>query len=461
MLFADVRGYTSMAESQSPEHVARLLNRFYAVATHVLSRADAVIDKLVGDEVMALLIPGFAGQDYVEKMARAAEGLLEAVGYGSAREPWLPVGIGLDRGVAFVGNVGTGEVNDFTALGDVVNTAARLQGEAKAGQIVMSERVYQEVSARYPDARPVELALKGKSEPVAARVVEVGAFVPAWPWPATSVEQAMGADEGLSAAEEQAFWHDALVKSQTLHVWLRRAMRMTPSNPRCKFCCGPFAGIGGRVLRLTGYAPSRKNPQFCNRCFERAPMGGIEAEIGILFADVRGYTALAETRSPEEVARLLNRFYAVATDTLCTRDAIIDKLVGDEVMALFLPGVTGPEYLDKMASAAEALLGGVGYGGRGGPWLPLGIGLDFGLAYVGNVGSGEVKDFTAIGDVVNTAARLQAQAQPGQIVLSERVYEHVAGLYPDARPVQLELKGKREPVAARVVDIAAAVAATV
>ena len=177
--------------------------------------------------------------------------------------------------------------------------------------------------------------------------------------------------------------------------------------------------------------------------------------MGILFADVRGYTALAEKEAPEEIARLLNRFYAVATNQLASRDALIDKLVGDEVMALFLTGLTGPGCFRKMASAAEGLLRGVGHGSSEGPWLPLGIGLDFGIAYVGNVGAGEVKDFTAIGDVVNTAARLQAEAKPGQIVMSERVYREVAERYPEVPRVELQLKGKSEPVAARVVEFAA------
>ena len=175
--------------------------------------------------------------------------------------------------------------------------------------------------------------------------------------------------------------------------------------------------------------------------------------IGVLFADIRGYTALAERKPPDEVASLLNRFYAVATDALCDRDAVIDKLMGDEVMALFLPGITGPGCLDKMASAAESLLRGVGYGSSEGPWLPLGIGMDFGPAYVGNVGSGEVKDFTAIGDVVNTASRLQGTAKAGQVIMSERVFREVADRYPDAPRVELELKGKSGPVAARVVEI--------
>ena len=172
----------------------------------------------------------------------------------------------------------------------------------------------------------------------------------------------------------------------------------------------------------------------------------MEIDIGVLFADIRGYTAFAEAEPPAEVARLLSRFYFTAATVLYKHDAFMDKFVGDEVMALFLTGFTGPACFDKMATAAEGILRAVGYGSREVPWLPLGIGMDFGPAFVGNVGAGEVKDFTAIGDVVNTAARLQGEAKAGQIVMSERVYQQV----------QLELKGKSEPVAARVVEIAAA-----
>lgn len=178
MLFADLRGYTSFAETSKPEEVARLINRFYGTATHVLSHHDAIIDKLVGDEVMALFLQGFAGERYIDKMAASAEDLLRELDYGSG-EPWLAVGLGLDFGRAFVGNVGSGEVKDFTALGDVVNTAARIQSHAQPGQMIMSERVYEAVAGRYPDARPVRLELKGKSEPVAARVVDLPATTPA------------------------------------------------------------------------------------------------------------------------------------------------------------------------------------------------------------------------------------------------------------------------------------------
>jgi adenylate cyclase len=99
------------------------------------------------------------------------------------------------------------------------------------------------------------------------------------------------------------------------------------------------------------------------------------------------------------------------------------------------------------------LLTAVGFGSRDGPWLPIGVGLDYGTAWVGNVGFEGVNDFTALGDVVNTASRLQSQAKPGQIVMSERVYEWVANRYPRLTSAQLELKGKSELVSVRVLEV--------
>jgi adenylate cyclase len=256
-------------------------------------------------------------------------------------------------------------------------------------------------------------------------------------------------------------WRKALAEGILPAQWMRKFFRILPSSPRCGMCLAPFKGVGSIVLKpLPFTTPSRKNPMWCNVCFERAPIGGAEVPTGVLFADIRGYTTYSEGRNPEEIANLLNRFYSIATYVFSHHDAVIDKLVGDEVMALWLPGFAGREtYIPKMIDAAETLLRSIGYGGPGEPWLPLGIGLDMGLAYVGNVGEGSVKDFTALGDVVNTAARLQAQAQPGQIVMSERVYEHARDRYPGAPAVQLELKGKAEPVAARVIDLGARVPA--
>jgi adenylate cyclase len=229
-------------------------------------------------------------------------------------------------------------------------------------------------------------------------------------------------------------------------------MRHLPSEPRCRLCHAPYGGIGGRIMRRVGFGPSRKNPALCNTCFEKAPMGGVEMEIGVLFADVRGFTALAENLGPQQVADLLNRFYACATEVL-GRSAVIDKLVGDEVMALYLPQLTGRRWEDEMLRDALELLESVGFGSGAEPWLRLGVGLDVGRAFVGNVGSGEVKDFTALGDVVNTAARLQSSAEAGQIVLSERLYGRLSPGAGEASSRTAALKGKSEPEPVRVIEV--------
>src|SRR4051794_35187674 len=221
-----------------------------------------------------------------------------------------------------------------------------------------------------------------------------------------------------------------------------RVMSHLPSDPRCRLCNAPFGGVGGRVMRRFGYGPSRKNPGLCNTCFEMAPMGGVEMEIGVLFADVRGYTAMSQDMAPDAVADLMNRFYATATKIL-SRSAVIDKLVGDEVMALYVPQLLSGDFEDDMLRDATELLGA--------SELQLGVGLDVGRAYVGNVGSGEVKDFTALGDVVNTASRLQSAAAPGQIVLSERLFSRLRSSRADAVPTTLTLKGKPDPERARVI----------
>jgi adenylate cyclase len=177
-------------------------------------------------------------------------------------------------------------------------------------------------------------------------------------------------------------------------------------------------------------------------------------EIGVLFADIRGFTSLVERTPTDDVARLLNRFYAAASAVL-TRSALIDKFVGDEVMALYLPQLLRDHWEDELIRDANELLASVGYGTSSGPWLELGVGIDIGRAYVGNVGAGEVKDFTAVGDVVNTAARLQSAADGGQIVISERLFERLARRPGNATATTLGLRGKQDAELARVIDLGA------
>jgi adenylate cyclase len=174
----------------------------------------------------------------------------------------------------------------------------------------------------------------------------------------------------------------------------------------------------------------------------------------LLFADIRGSTALAETMTPTEFSRLINRFYTVATDALIQAGAIIDKLAGDQVAGIFTPGLAGPQHARHAITAAQMILQATGHAAPEGPWIPLGAGVHTGTAFVGAVGSSDgTTDITVLGDAANTAARLSSNAEQGEIVISTDACAAVGPGIPALANLsvrQLELKGKSEPVPVRV-----------
>src|SRR4051794_26853613 len=131
---------------------------------------------------------------------------------------------------------------------------------------------------------------------------------------------------------------------------------------------------------------------------------------------------------------------------MMARDGLVDKLIGDEVVALFVPGLAGPDYRRNAALAAVDLA-------RAVDDLPVGVAANAGIAFVGNVGSGSVLDFTALGDAVNVGARLQSHASPGEVVLSSDLYALVAADHPDARPERVDVRGRDEPASIHVVTV--------
>lgn len=178
----------------------------------------------------------------------------------------------------------------------------------------------------------------------------------------------------------------------------------------------------------------------------------------MLFVDVRGSTGLAERMTASDFSRLMNRFYKVATDVLIRTDAIIDKLVGDEVIGLYLPIFTGPEHARPAVLAAQELLVATGHTEKEGPWLPIGIGVHTGVAYVGTVSGAEdtVSDITALGDNVNVTARLASMAASGEALISEAAYTAGGKHLGEMDQRNLELKGRSEPVPVRVLRVSAA-----
>jgi adenylate cyclase len=228
----------------------------------------------------------------------------------------------------------------------------------------------------------------------------------------------------------------------------RRMFALMPCASRCKFCNAPFKGRYAGVLRTVGYTPSRKNPRICARCIERAPEGGAIVPVTVLFADVRGYTALCERLEPDELTELVQRFYETSSTALLAQEGLLGQIAGDEIEGLFVPGLAGSKYRRKAVEAARSLVRAVRYTESTAGSLEVGIGVASGQEFVGNVAGGGYKDFAAVGDVTNTAARLTSSASNGQIVVDSETYDDVAQAFPDATREELTLKGKRSPVVA-------------
>jgi adenylate cyclase len=258
-------------------------------------------------------------------------------------------------------------------------------------------------------------------------------------------------DNGSSSTPDaDAVWRGILLGTDSRYRDSYELFRRLPGSPRCYLCSAPFKGPGSIVARRMGRKPWAKNPHYCSACFVmmESQHGGAEVDCSLLFADVRGSTALAETMRPTEFRTLLNRFYEVAASVLYEHDAILDKFVGDEAVAIFIPALSGERHASRAVAAAQALVRATGHDDPAGPWLPIGIGVHTGIAYVGAVGEGPSTVITALGDTVNVAARLASAAGKGEVVVSADV-ARAAELDEDAGEHRdLELKGKsaRVPV---------------
>jgi adenylate cyclase len=225
-------------------------------------------------------------------------------------------------------------------------------------------------------------------------------------------------------------------------------LRHLPATPRCKLCAAPFSGAGGRAMRLIGKKPWPKNPKYCGWCLTdlNKHQGGAEIECTLLFADVRGSTSLGERMSATDFRSLMDRFYHVATDVLIDHDAFVDKFVGDEVIGMFIPMLTGERHAARAVEAGRALQAAVRLMDTPLP-IQIGAGIHTGVSFLGTVGTGDDLEFTALGDAVNTTARLASAAGAGEVLVSDAAAA-AAGL--DAAGLehrQLDLKGKADKFA--------------
>jgi adenylate cyclase len=229
-----------------------------------------------------------------------------------------------------------------------------------------------------------------------------------------------------------------------------------------------FAGIAAVAIENSQFAERVRKETLARSNFERyftpqvaariasagegaTRLGGDKREVTVLFSDIRGFTALSETMPPADMAQLLTDYFTEMVECVFRNDGTLDKFIGDAVMAQWGAPIGTAEDPDKAMQAAIEMMAeldklNVMWKQQGRPELQIGIGLNHGDAFAGNIGSERRLEYTVIGDTVNTASRLCSAAGPGEILISEPMRKSLKTVPPLAVCPPMELKGKREPV---------------
>jgi adenylate cyclase len=252
-------------------------------------------------------------------------------------------------------------------------------------------------------------------------------------------------------------WHtsvpDNVKRWQAMMNTQRRLYSWLPSDPHCHECGIPMSGFGGGALRFMGSAPSSFSPKLCSACEKSARQYEVGAEVNLsmIFADVRDSTPLAEAKGPSGFKEIIGRFYKETSKVLIERNAMVNRLMGDQVIALFVPRFVGKNHAEVAFEAAKDLLRVTGHRSGSEPWIPVGAGVHTGTAYVGAVGAAEgVTEIAVLGIAPTLCARLSSKAAAGEILISE---DSVKSGNLDVSVLEtrlLELKGVSQPVSVRV-----------
>jgi len=246
----------------------------------------------------------------------------------------------------------------------------------------------------------------------------------------------------------EEIWHQLFAEGNAVLDKGKALLGKIPAESRCMFCHGPFDGVGGRLMSMIGRGQSSQQPHVCISCVkhgDRHP-GGTHVDIATVFADMRGSTPTAERIGDRAFTELINRFYRTSSRVLIDAGALLGRLAGDQAIGYFVPGMAGPKYAQAALDSAVELLRATGHTNEEGPWIPLGVGVHAGNAYVGVLGEhGGSKEMTALGDDINVGARLADNAGVGEILaslqLANRIGLDTAGL----EHRELRLKGKATP----------------
>lgn len=256
--------------------------------------------------------------------------------------------------------------------------------------------------------------------------------------------------------ENEEIWHKMFAEGSSVLDTGRAVLSRIPADSRCMFCHGPFDGFGGRVMSLLGRGQSREYPLVCASCIRQGDKhpGGAHVDVATVFADMRGSTPTAERIGDRAFSDLINRFFQTSSRILLDANALLGRLAGDQAIGYFVPGIAGPRYAQAALDSAVELLRATGHDREEGPWIPLGVGVHTGRAFVGLLGErGGSRELTALGDDINVGARLADSAREGEILASMRLARTIGLDTSRLEHRELRLKGKPEPLEVAVITI--------
>lgn len=222
--------------------------------------------------------------------------------------------------------------------------------------------------------------------------------------------------------------------------------RESPPSTHCRVCGAALAGALAYVSLVLGVRRSPRNPNLCNRCSAHMRDGEV-LEITALFADLSGFTQLTQRLGAEQTSTIVDAFLRGASQAIQRHDGFVDKFIGDAVMAVFNAPIHRDDHTRQaVATAIEIQQRMAALSLRFGVELRASVGVARGPARLGRVGSDDDSSFTALGEAVNLASRLQGAARPGQIAVDARTLAEVAVAFPDAPTESVDLKGFDAPL---------------
>lgn len=267
-----------------------------------------------------------------------------------------------------------------------------------------------------------------------------------------------------NAAESERIWRHLMADGRDVTVkWGQGRIRIArafyeklPTDPRCKFCHAPFWRRGRGHLE--------EGLRQATLEFLDGPVQPIRILCAHLYSWHQDRYELGVRRHPRlhkpgrghwhrAVHQDRDRFYQAATSVLVKRHALIEKPAGDQVSAAFVPGFVGQDHAAQAIESGGALLKATGHADEEGPWVPVGVGVHTGQAYIGTVGSEQMTDVVILGDAPNVAARLASVAAAGEVVVSADALEASKEDWSGLETRSFELKGKAAGVQAGIIRI--------